>query len=47
MTAVATLANMDEAAADGWLVPSNAIRDRGDGSHGDGRSPTASRRPFR
>jgi HlyD family secretion protein len=31
MTAVATLANMDEAAADGWLVPSNAIRDRGDG----------------
>lgn len=32
MTAVATLTNMDEAAADGWLVPSNAIRDRGNGS---------------
>ena len=31
MTAVATLANMDEAATDGWLVPSNAIRDRGNG----------------
>ena len=32
MTAVATLANMDETADDGWLVPSNAIRERENGT---------------